>query len=96
MFDVSKRIPKNDADDEAAQPVGGTLLERLADAEGQRIYLPRGSAQSRFEPRSYYYLASDSGVVPSWVADEAWRKRGRRFNCRVNGRVDRQAIGRVD
>jgi hypothetical protein len=80
MFDVSKRIPKNDADDEIGQPVGGTLLERLTDAKGQRISLPRGSAQSRLEPRSYYYPASDSGVVPSWVADEAWRKRGRRFN----------------
>ena len=74
MFDVSKRIPTNDTDDNAAQPGGGTLLERLADAEGQRIYLPRGSAQSRFEP------ASDNGAVPSCVADEAWRKRGRRVN----------------
>ena len=80
MFDVSKRIPTNESDDETAQPVGGTLLEQLADAEGQRIYLPRGSAQSRFKPRSYYYTASDSGAVPSWVADEAWRKRGRRVN----------------
>jgi hypothetical protein len=80
MFDVSKRILKSDADDETAQPVGGALIEQLADVEGQRIYLPRGSAQSRFEPRSYYYPASDSGVVPSWVADEAWRKRGRRIN----------------
>ena len=80
MFDVSKRIPTNETDDDAAEPGGGTLLEWLADAEGQRIYLPRGSAQSRFEPRSYYYPASDSGAVPSWVADEAWRKRGRRVN----------------
>src|SRR4051794_28949524 len=80
MFDVSKRIPTNESDDETAQPVGGTLLEQLADAEGQRIYLPRGSAQTRFEPRSYYYPASDSGAVPSWVADEAWCKRGRRVN----------------
>ena len=81
MFDVSKYIPTNESDDETTQPVGGPLLEQLADAEGQRIYLlPRGSAQSRFEPRSYYYPASDSGVVPSWVADEAWRKRGRRVN----------------
>jgi hypothetical protein len=80
MFDMSKRIPKNDVDGETARPVGGTLLERLADAEGQRIYLPRGSAQSGFGPRSYYYPASDSGVMPSWVADEAWRKRTRRVN----------------
>ena len=80
MFDVSKRISTNDTDDKPDQPVGGTLLEQLAGAEGQRIYLPRGSAQSRFEPRSYYYPASESGAVPSWVADEAWRKRGRRIN----------------
>jgi hypothetical protein len=80
MFDVSNRIPTNDTDDNAGQPVGGTLLERLADTEGQRIYLPRGSAQSRFEPRSYYYPASESGAVPKWVADEAWRKRTRRVN----------------
>jgi len=80
MFDVSQCIPKNDVDDETVQPGGGTLLAQLADAKGQRIYLPRGSAQSRFEPRSYYYPASDSGVVPSWVADEAWRKRNRRVN----------------
>jgi hypothetical protein len=56
---------------------GGNLLQRLADADGQRIYLPRGSAQSRCEPQSYYYLASDSGAVPSWVVDEACRKRPR-------------------
>jgi hypothetical protein len=78
MFDVSKRIPNASDDDETDQLVGGTMLGQLAGPEGQRIYLPRGSAQSRFEPRSYYYQASDSGVVPKWVADEAWRKRGRR------------------
>jgi hypothetical protein len=80
MFDVSKRILTDDSEHKPDQPVGGTLLEQLASAEGQRIYLPRGSAQSRFEPRSYYYPASDSGAVPSWVVDEAWRKRGRRVN----------------
>src|SRR5262245_65635613 len=36
MFDVSKRIPINASDDES-QPGGGTLLEQLASAEGQRI-----------------------------------------------------------
>jgi len=78
MFDVTQ--PTKPADDQAgraqagAQPIGGNLLQRLADADGQRIYLPRGSAQSRCEPQSYYYLASDSGAVPSWVVDEACRK----------------------
>jgi hypothetical protein len=77
MLDVRKRIPTNDTDDKPVQP-GGTLLERLAGVKGQRICLPHGSAQSRFEPRSY--PASDSGAAPSWLTDEAWRKRGRRVN----------------
>jgi hypothetical protein len=64
VFDVSKRTPTNESDDrETDQPVGGTLLEQLADAEGQRIYLPR---------------RSDSSAVSKWLADEAWGKRGRR------------------
>jgi hypothetical protein len=79
MFDVTQ--PSKQAEDQAegrAQAgAGGNLLQRLADADGQRIYLPRGSAQSRCEPQSYYYLASDSGAVPSWVVDEACRKRPR-------------------
>ena len=76
MFDVTQ--PTKPADDQTegpAQPIGGNLLQRLAETEGQRIYLPRGSAQSRCEPQSYYYLASDSGAVPSWVVDEVCRKR---------------------
>jgi len=78
MFDVTQ--PAKQADDQAdaqagAQPVAGNLLHRLADAGGQRIFLPRGSAQCRCEPQSYYYLASDGGAVPSWVVDEACRKR---------------------
>jgi hypothetical protein len=78
---VCTRQPGKQAEDQAegrAQAgAGGNLLQRLADADGQRIYLPRGSAQSRCEPQSYYYLASDSGAVPSWVVDEACRKRPR-------------------
>jgi hypothetical protein len=80
MFDVAQST--NHADDQldgapqgGAEPIGGSLLQQLADAEDQRIYLPRGSAQSRCEPPSYYYLASDSGAVPSWAVEEACRKR---------------------
>jgi hypothetical protein len=82
MFDVTQ--PTKQPDDQAegpaqagVQPIGGQLLQRLVDAEGQRIYLPRGSAQSGCEPQSYYYLASDSGAVPSWVVDEVCRRRRR-------------------
>ena len=30
--------------------------------------LPRRSGEPRFAPRAYYYAASRSGVVPSWIA----------------------------
>ena len=33
----------------------------------RKFLLPRGSAETRFAPRQYYYLASKSGVVPSWA-----------------------------
>jgi hypothetical protein len=77
MFDVTQpgKQAEDQAEGRAQAGAGGNLLQRLADADGQRIYLPRGSAQSRCEPQSYYYLASDSGAVPSWVVDEACRKR---------------------
>jgi hypothetical protein len=80
MFDVTQS--NNDADDQvdgapqgSTEPISGSVLQQLADAEGPRTYLPRGSAQSRCQPASYYYLATDSGAVPSWVIDEACRKR---------------------
>jgi hypothetical protein len=41
----------------------------------QKVFLPAGSAQSRFAPASYYYLASKSGVTPSWVIDQLYRTR---------------------
>jgi hypothetical protein len=94
MFDVTKCIPKNDADDETARPAGGTLIERLADAEGQRN---PSAARLRPSPASAQILllsASDSGVVPSWVADEALAQARSPRQLTVNGRVDRQAIGR--
>ena len=46
----------------------------------QKIFLPRGSGQSIFEPRPYYYPASKSGVVPSWVIDENAQNRDRHLN----------------
>ena len=78
MFDVTQST--DHADDQVddalgPEPISGSVLQQLADAEGQRNYLPRGSAQSRCQPASYYYLASDSGAVPSWAIDEACRKR---------------------
>jgi hypothetical protein len=39
----------------------------ITDTGPQKILLPRGSAETRFAPRQYYYLASRSGVMPSWA-----------------------------
>jgi hypothetical protein len=48
-------------------PIIKVAFERLMKEDGDRkIFLPRGSAESRFAPRQYYYLASKTGVVPSW------------------------------
>lgn len=76
MFDVSHPLRANHPDGESAghQQASARTIDNLMPrmtASGERIYLARGSAQSRFEPPCYYYEASKTGVVPSWVADEA-------------------------
>jgi hypothetical protein len=43
------------------------LVQQMSDPGAEKIFLPRGSAETRFAPRQYYYLASKSGVVPTWV-----------------------------
>ena len=54
------------------------VIPQMADGGNQKIFLP---PRSRFAPPSYYYLASKSGVVPSWVIDELQdRDRGRQLN----------------
>ena len=45
-------------------------LSRKEDTGSRKIFLPRGSVQAEFEPQPYYYFASNSGAVPSWVIDE--------------------------
>lgn len=71
MFDVSRSFPDQARDaPQQSRNVAG-LMPPLSD---QKIYLPRGSAQSRFEPPSYYYEASDSGVLPRWAVDQACHK----------------------
>jgi hypothetical protein len=47
------------------------LIPQLADMTGEKIFLPRGSTQSRFEPPQYFYLASKGGAVPSWAISSA-------------------------
>jgi hypothetical protein len=36
----------------------------------QKIFLPRGSAQAKCGPQPYFYFASKSGAVPSWMINE--------------------------
>ncbi len=77
MFDVSHSYPGHHPDHpsgaaQQSRNVAG-LMSPLSD-QAQKIFLPRGSAQSRFEPPSYFYLASDSGVLPRWAVDEACHK----------------------
>ena len=40
-------------------------LSRNKDTGSRKVFLPRGSAHSKFEPRQYYYFASKCGAVPS-------------------------------
>jgi hypothetical protein len=79
MFDMSDRV--SDVFGESANEATENNLPlniyrvhaRMADGDYQKIFLPPGSGQSRFAPPSYYYLASKSGVTPSWVIDEMQR-----------------------
>jgi hypothetical protein len=47
-----------------------TTVEHEAEQvpEAGKYELPHRSGEPRFAPRAYYYAASRSGVVPSWVA----------------------------
>ena len=43
----------------------------------RKIFLPRGSAHAKCGPQPYYYFASESGAVPSWMINQITRKNGR-------------------
>ena len=45
--------------------------------EPRKIFLPRGSAQAKCGPQPYFYFASKSGAVPSWMIDEITRNNRR-------------------
>jgi hypothetical protein len=77
MFEMSDRFPSvlTESEDEAYSRNSrlnvDQVIPQTAGALEQKIVLPRGSGQCRFEPQPYYYLASKSGAVPSWVIDQA-------------------------
>ena len=80
MFEISDRFSRvqPDGEDEAYENKRyrniNHVMPPMAEAESQRISLPRGSALSRFAPEPYYYLASKGGVMPSWVIDQLQRR----------------------
>lgn len=43
------------------------IMPRTEESTGQKIFLPWRPNEPRFAPQQYYYAASKSGVVPSWV-----------------------------
>jgi len=52
-------------------------LSRDDDMVCRKILLPRGPLQAKFGPQPYFYFASKSGAVPSWMIDEKTRKNNR-------------------
>ena len=44
--------------------------ETQSQENSQKILLPRGSAQAKCGPQPYFYFASKSGAVPSWMINE--------------------------
>jgi len=42
-----------------------------------KIFLPRSSAQAKCGPQPYFYFASKSGAVPSWMINEIARNNRR-------------------
>jgi hypothetical protein len=47
------------------------IMPRTEQSAGQKIFLPWRPNEPRFVPQQYYYAASKSGVVPSWVISAA-------------------------
>jgi hypothetical protein len=50
-----------------------SIMPRTEETTCQKIFLPWRPNESRFAPQQYYYAASKSGVVPSWVISAATR-----------------------
>jgi hypothetical protein len=70
MFEEASRISKDAielSDENTAEADAMDAGAPIKDTGPQKIFLPRGSAETRFAPRQHYYLASKSGVVPSWA-----------------------------
>jgi hypothetical protein len=47
------------------------VMPRTEGSTGQKVFLPWRPNEPRLAPQQYYYAASKSGVVPSWVISAA-------------------------
>jgi len=57
---------------ESRMTTHGTLSQN-DDTGGRKIFLPRGPLQAKCGPQPYFYFASKSGAVPSWIIDQTTR-----------------------
>jgi hypothetical protein len=48
-----------------------SIMPRTEESTCQKIFLPWRPNEPRLAPQQYYYAASKSGVVPSWVISAA-------------------------
>jgi hypothetical protein len=48
-----------------------SITPRTEESTFQKIFLPRRPNEPRFVPQQYYYAASKSGLVPSWLISAA-------------------------
>jgi hypothetical protein len=68
MFEIS--VPSDGQDESYAYgrigDAGITTIRSVHPAGKSKIFLPRRSGESSFGPCQYYYVASRTGVVPSW------------------------------
>jgi hypothetical protein len=48
-----------------------SIMPRTEESTCQKIFLPWRPNEARYGPQQYYYAASKSGVVPSWVISAA-------------------------
>jgi hypothetical protein len=59
------------AEDVQIEGTIANVMPRTEGSTGQKVFLPWRPNEPRFVPQQYYYAASKSGVVPSWVISAA-------------------------
>ena len=95
MFDGLEQSSIAIAEQQNAGNGSNAVMEAFArEANNQRIALPRRPGESRFAPPQYYYEASKTGVVPSWVTASAERSGAWQPELAVTSLSFRSSAGR--